>query len=255
MSGPLNKVGSKYMTEIIAEIGINFMGEMNIARRLIADASECGATVAKFQWYSVYDLFGDSNKKTYNKDIYDNVQAFELDEAKIEQLMKWCDLEGIEFMCSIFDEERFKKLDTMGVKKHKLASRVSKYDRELAYKVLDTGKPTYVSLGFDAEPFDTAKYPNCMHLYCVAKYPTEHHEFEMPAKFGWNERYYGFSSHAMDPYPAMVALARGAQCIEAHFTLNKSMAALQGGYDHICSLDKAELKQLCDFAHGIRRIK
>lgn len=243
------------MIDIIAEIGINFMGDMNIARKLIADAAECGATVAKFQWYSVYDLFGNPSKETYNKDIYENVQAFELDEAKLIQLSKWCELEGIEFMCSIFDEERFLKLEnTIGVRRHKLASRVSKYDRDLAHKVLDTGKPTYVSLGFDAEGFDTNKYPNCMHLYCVAKYPTEHYEFDIPKSFDLSG-YYGFSSHAMDPYPAMVALARGAQCIEVHFTLDKSMAALKGGYDHICSLDKTELKQLCDFAHSIRRIK
>lgn len=240
--------------EIIAEIGINHMGNMNIARRLISDAAECGATMAKFQWYSVYDLFGDSSKDTYNKDIYDHVQPFELDESKIEQLMKWCEKDGIEFGCSIFDEERFLKLDAMGVKKHKIASRVSKYDRELAEKVLATGKPTYVSLGFDAIAFDTTIYPNCRHLYCVAKYPSEHDDFAMPASFK-GSIYYGLSSHAMDPYPAMVALGRGAQCIEVHFTLDKSMAALPGGYDHLCSLDKQELKQLCDFAENIKDIK
>lgn len=243
------------MVEIIAEIGINFMGNMNIARRLIADAAECGSTMCKFQWYSAYDLFGDPSKDTYNKDIYDNVQAFELDEEKIEQLMKWCKLEGIDFGCSIFDEERFLKLDAMGVKKHKLASRVSKFDRPLAEKVLATGKPTYVSLGFDAEPFDIKKYPNCYHLYCVASYPTEHHEFNIPKIFNWTDSdYYGFSSHAMDPYPAMVALSRNARCVEVHFTLDKSMSALPGGYDHICSLDKTELKQLCDFAKKIEKI-
>lgn len=242
------------MVEIIAEIGINFMGNMSIARKLIADAAECGATMAKFQWYSVYDLFGDPSKDTYNKDIYENVQAFELNKEKIEQLMKWCDLEGIDFGCSIFDEERFEVLDALGVKRHKIASRVSKYDRPLAEKVLATGKPTYVSLGFDAEPFDTQKYPNCKHLYCVAQYPTEDHDFNLPKDFS-NSQYFGFSSHAMGPYPAMVALARGAQCIEVHFTLDKSMAALQGGYDHICSLDKKELRKLCNFARKIKNIK
>lgn len=242
------------MVEIIAEIGINFMGDMNIARRMIADVAECEATMAKFQWYGVYDLFGDPSKDTYNKDIYDNVQAFELDEEKIDQLMRWCDYEGIEFGCSVFDEERFLKLDAMGVKKHKIASRVSKYDRDLAYKMLDTGKTTYTSLGFDAEPLDTEKYPNCKHLYCVAKYPSEYSDFaDMPKDFN-DSRYYGFSSHAMDVYPSMVALARGAKCVEVHFTMSKSMAAMQGGYDHICSLDKQELKQLCDFAKKVGRI-
>lgn len=242
------------MVFIIAEIGINFMGNMNIARKLIADAAECGASAAKFQWYSVYDLFGNPDKDTYNKEIYENVQGFELDEDKIQQLMDWCDYEGIEFGCSVFDEERFEKLESMGVRWHKAASRVSKYDRPLAEKMLGTGKPTYVSLGFDAEPFDIQKYPNYRPLYCIAKYPSEHSDFDFKSvAFGENS-YYGFSSHAMDPYPAMVALARGARCIEVHFTLDKSMAALKGGYDHICSLDKSELKQLCDFAKKTKDI-
>ena len=242
------------MTEIIAEIGINHMGDMNVARRLIADAAECGATMAKFQWYSVYDLFGNPDKDTFNPDIYKNVQPFELDEGKVYQLKEWCDLEGIDFGCSVFDQGRFKTLDSMGVRKHKIASRVSKFDRSLAEKVLESGKPTYVSLGFDSKAFDISKYTNCMHLYCVAKYPTEHHDFDLPKSFS-DSIYYGFSSHAMDPYPAMVALARGAKCIEVHFTLDKSMSVLPGGYDHICSLDKKELKQLCDFSNHISRIK
>lgn len=243
------------MTEIIAEIGINFMGNMTIARKLIADAAEAKATAVKFQWYSANDLFGDPAKDTYRPDVCKVLEPFMLNEEKIEQLMLWCDLEGIEFMCSVFDEERFLKLDAMGVKKHKIASRVSKFDRPLAQKILSVGKPTYVSLGFDAERLVTDN-TDCHYLYCVASYPTEYDELDIPQVFGRTQTdYYGFSSHAMTPYPAMVALARGAKCIEVHFTLDKSMAALPGGYDHICSLDKAELKQVCDFAKHAELIK
>jgi sialic acid synthase SpsE len=58
----------------------------------------------------------------------------------------------------------------------------------------------------------------------------------------------------MTPYPAMVALARGAKCIEVHFTLDKGMAAMPGGFDHICSLDKSELKQLVEFSKHTDKI-
>lgn len=242
------------MVKVIAEIGINFMGNMNIARKLIADAKEAGASMAKFQWYSVFDLFGDQSKKTYSKDIYDNVREFELDEGKIEQLMRWCEADDIEFGCSVFDMERFLKLDSMGVKSHKVASRVARFDRDLAIAMLKTGKPTYVSLGFDSEPFDTSMYSNCMHMYCVAKYPSEYSDFQIPKSFS-DSMYYGFSSHAMTPYPSMVAIARGAKCVEVHFTLDKSMAAMKGGYDHICSLNKKELTQLCEFAQHSSKIK
>ena len=242
--------------EIIVDVGINHMGNMNIARKLIHDAAECRASICKFQWYSVQDLFNNPDKDTFRPDIYEVLKPFELNEEKIEKLMYWCEEDGIEFMCSVFDNERFEKLDRMGVKKHKVASRVSKYDRLLAEKILKTGKQTFVSLGFGAEPFDTKKYPNCYHLYCVAKYPAEYSDFKMPKTFDWvDSDYYGFSSHASTPYPSMVALARGAKCIEVHFTMDKSMAALPGGFDHICSLDKTELKQLVDFSKHAEKIK
>jgi sialic acid synthase SpsE len=241
------------MVKILVDVGINHMGNMDLARNLIADAAECGADICKFQWYSAFDLFGDPAKDTYRAEIYKQVAPFELNEKKIEQLMGWCDLENIEFACSVFDEERFNILDSMNVLAHKIASRVSKYDRPLAVKMLETGKPCYTSLGFDAEPFDAEKYPNIRQLQCVAKYPTFNEDFDIPRSFE-DSIYCGLSSHATTPYPAMVAIARGAKVIEVHFTLSKSMVVLPGGFDHLCSLDKNELMQLVDFAYHAEKI-
>lgn len=242
------------MAKIIVDIGINHMGDMNIARHLISNAAEIGADICKFQWYSCDDLFGDPSKDTYNKDIYQKVKPFELNRDKIKQLIEWCDLENIEFMCSVFDEERFYELDSFGVKKHKIASRVSKYDRSLATKMIETGKSCYVSLGFDAEPFDIEKYDGVKHLWCLAKYPSWSEDFSnMPRWYDGNP-FSGFSSHATSPYPAMIALSRGAEIIEVHFTLDKSMSAMLGGFDHLCSLDKSELRQLVDFAYNTELI-
>lgn len=234
------------MAKIIVDIGINHHGNLDIARKLIGDASECGADIVKFQWYSVFGLFGDSLKPTYNKEMYEILKPFELDESKIEKLIRWCEIDGVEFGCSVFDEERFLKLEAMEVKTHKIASRVSKYDRMLAEKILSTNKICYASLGFGADPFD-AKYTNCKYLYCVSKYPSYHEDIKLPKSFS-DTIYYGFSSHATTPIPSIVAISRGAKIIEVHFTLDKSMAVAKGGYDHLCSLNKTELKQLVDFS-------
>jgi N,N'-diacetyllegionaminate synthase len=238
---------------IIAEIGINHMGNMNLAHKLISDAAECGADIAKFQYYSCDDLFGDPSKPTYRPDVYQLVKPFELDEQKVELLMKLCDKEKIEFGCSCFDEERFNILEKHGIKSHKIASRVSKFDRNLAHKILNTGKLCFSSLGMGAELFDTIKYPNCKHLYCIAKYPTEYEEINFPKSFK-DSIYYGFSSHAKNIYPSMVALSRGAKCIEVHFTESRSMCAMSGGFDHICSIEKNELKQLVDFSKQMEKL-
>lgn len=239
------------MIEIIADIGINHFGRTDIIRQLIANIAECGANTAKFQWYSAYDLFGNPRISTFNKDIYEKIVPFDLSEKQIEQIMRWCEIEGIEFMCSVFDNKRFDALEGLGVKKHKIASRVSKFDRPLAEKMLATGKPCYASLGFGAEPFDTVKYPNCRHLFCVASYPTEYSELTIPAKF---DEYFGFSSHSMNSAPSMIAISRGAQVIEVHFTLSKGMSAVSGGLDHISSLEKTDLRELIVFARKAEKI-
>lgn len=238
---------------IIADIGINSMGNMSLAKKMIIDLAEIGVDICKFQWYSTYDLFGDPAKGTYNKEIYDLVKPFELSEAKIIELMECCDKYGVEFGCSVFDNDRFDILEKLGVKTHKIASRVSKYDRPLAERMLATGKKTFVSLGFNAISFDKNKYPNMKTLYCLAKYPSEDSDFNLPKSFS-DSIYDGFSSHAMNPYPAMVALARGAEIIEVHYTQSKSMVVLPGGYDHLSSLNKDELKQVCDFSKSIKYI-
>lgn len=239
---------------IIAEIGINFMGNMDLARKLIANAAEIGCDVAKFQYYSCDDLFGDSSKPTFRPDIYRLVKPFELNEQKIEQLMKYCDLENIEFGCSVFDFQRFNVLERLNVKSHKVASRVSKFDRPLAEAMLNTNKTCYVSTGFDAQHFDKQKYTNMKHLYCVAKYPTYNEDLNIPVEFGKDKTYQGFSSHATEPHPCLVALARGATVIEAHFTLDKSMVMFPGGFDHLASLNVSEMKQVVDFARKMEKL-
>ena len=88
----------------------------------------------------------------------------------------------------------------------------------------------------------------------MAKYPSWPEDFkDMPNIFNSNP-YYGFSSHATNAYPSMIAIGRGAKVVEVHFTLDKSMVAMSGGFDHLCSLDKEDLTQLVNFAEQAEKI-
>ena len=240
-------------TVIVADLGINHHGNMGLARKMIADVAECGVSIAKFQYYSVNSLFGDSTKPTYNKEIYDQVKPSELDQPKIEQLMRWCEIEGIEFGCSAFDADRFNILESLGIKSHKAASRVARFDRALTEQMLATGKTTYVSLGFGATGYDSVKYPNLRTLYCVASYPNEYSDLCMPKSFKDSD-YCGISLHSFSPVPGMIAISRGAQVVEVHYTTDKGLAVVSGGFDHTSSLDKDELKQLVQFARQAEKI-
>lgn len=222
---------------IIAEIGINHNGSPNLAHELIQQARISGADIAKFQFYDPYKIFGPQGS-------YPNAEAlaqaltvqFGFDEAK--QLKAWCDQEGIEFMASTFDLERFAWTESLGVRRHKIASR-SVEETTLCERILATGGETFISLGFwtgDGVPY-AAK--NARYMYCVPKYPTPYEDLRLPASFA-DSVYEGFSDHTIGIEASLVAVGRGARIIEKHFTLNKGLP----GPDHICSATPDELAEL-----------
>lgn len=222
---------------IIAEIGINHNGRLELAHELIRQAKIAGADVAKFQFYDPYKIFGPAGS-------YPNAEAlaqaltvqFGYDDAK--QLKAWCDQEGIEFMASVFDLERFEWTQSLGVRRHKIASRAAQ-DRELCERMLATGQETFVSLGFWTEPGVPYAAPNARYLYCVPKYPCPYEALDLPRAFS-ETVYAGFSDHTIGIEASLVAVGRGARIIEKHFTLNKGLP----GPDHICSATPDELTEL-----------
>lgn len=241
------------MVLIIAEIGINHNGNIHLAHEMVRKAAACGADVAKFQAYSVDAIFGPDGEDP-NPEIHTGVKPLEFDQEQFAQIKEWCNEEGIEFMCSVFDEERLQWMEDLGVKRHKIASRVSKLNRPLAQKMIDTGKECYMSLGFNSEPIE-GNPENLKYLYCISEYPTEYKSIKLPRSFS-KERgvsytaYYGFSDHSLGIGASLSAVGRGAQLIEKHFTLNKAAS----GFDHVCSIDPEELKDLARYTREMEKI-
>ena len=227
--------------EIIAEIGQNHNGDMELARRLIAEAKAAGAGVAKFQVYSARDLF-----PKVGNEWFDYNCRTELSRADVEMLASECRKHDIEFMASVFDVERVGWLESVGVRRYKIASR-SVRDRALVEAVAATGKPVIVSLGMWNEPsFPEFDAPGGVeYLYCVSKYPTELadlHFAEIDFKL-----YLGFSDHTIGVDAAIIALSRGARVIEKHFTLDQQMY----GPDHSGSMTPSELAALSRFRDNL----
>ena len=229
------------MPEIIAEIGQNHNGDMNLALRLIAEAKAAGASVAKFQVYDARALFPKEGNEWFDYNC-----RTELSRANVEMLARECDRIGIEFMASVFDVERIAWLEAVGVRRHKIASR-SVRDRALVNAISSTGKRVLVSLGM----WSDSKFPE-IHakggadfLYCVSKYPTALSDLHFSnVDFG---KYAGFSDHTIGVNAPMMALARGATIIEKHFTLDKNAY----GPDHSGSMTPEELVTLCQFRDSL----
>ena len=152
-------------------------------------------------------------------------------------------------MASVFDLERFGWTESLGVRRHKIASRAAQ-DKELCERILATGDETFVSLGFwsgDQVPYDA---PNARYLYCVPKYPCPYDDVALPRSFA-ESIYDGFSDHTIGIEAALVAVGRGARIIEKHFTLNKGLP----GPDHVCSATPDEMAELGRLARLMEKLR
>ena len=225
--------------EIIAEIGQNHNGDIEIARDLIHAAAENGADVAKFQTFDAKALFP---TKEEGNEWYDYNCATELTRDDLNLLNEECQKAGIEFMSSAFDVERVSWLQELGVKRHKLASR-SIHQPDLINAIKNTGKPIICSLGMWNNP----KFPvieasgGIYYLYCVCKYPTPLVDLKLQdITFDPQTSFAGFSDHTIGIAGSITAIARGARILEKHFTLDQSMY----GPDHQGSMTPAELKEI-----------
>ena len=229
------------MTILIAEIGQNHNGDIGLAKELISAAKTNGADIAKFQFYDARALFSAKDNPWYDYNI-----KTELSYRDVEILFDYCTKADIEFMVSSFDVERLKFVESLGVSRHKVASR-SIADPDLINTALGTGKEVYISLGhWKDEEFPVFSQPgDAKYLYCVSKYPTEIEDIKF--KSVSFDRYDGFSDHTIGIDIAKVAIARGAKIIEKHFTLDHKMY----GPDHSCSMLPDELAELDRFRKSI----
>lgn len=241
--------------EIIAEIGINHNGNMNLAKSLIQTAQSCGADVVKFQFYDPYEVL---NKSDFlqTKDWEAIVNAASFTYGQVVGLYNYCEHWGIEFMASVFDLERLDWLIQLPVKRFKIASR-SIYDKKLVQTIQAQRRPYFVSMGMidktKEEVYDTWKRlwmppnatGNTTYMFCVSKYPTPLGECGLYKNMFENsyDSYAGYSDHTIGTTAAKMAIAYGARVVEKHLTVDKSMV----GPDHKCSATSLELAEICKF--------
>jgi len=247
--------------KIIAEIGINHNGSLETAKKLIYEAKQAGADLAKFQ---LRDHSSRIDLDTHPwKDI---LLKCTLSRRMVQELKLYCDMNDIEFFASPFDLDAVRLLEEIGVKRYKIASN-QVYNEPLVRAIYNTAKPVMVSYGAVRDDFvkpplimkmfekDGVEYPDIKKLYCISKYPApiEDIDFFIHYSFGYRsifEYYDGFSDHTIGIAAAMVAMSLGAKIIEKHFTLDRDMP----GPDHSCSATPSDLKALCSFRDEVERI-
>ncbi len=228
--------------EIIAEIGQNYNGDMGLAKEMIKTAKASGADVAKFQVFETDSIFQKQDNPWYDYNC-----RSQLTRDEVFFLAEECEKNKIEFCASVFDAERVEWLETVNVKRYKIASRSVK-DQPLISALVETNKPLIVSLGmWDSDTFPSFGDDTVVdYLYCISKYPTQLEDLNF-SNVDFSQ-YSGFSDHTIGITASIVALARGAKIIEKHFTLDKTMY----GPDHQGSMTPEELKSLSGFRDRIQ---
>ena len=222
----------------VAEIGMNHNGNFDLAHELIRQAKGAGADVAKFQ-------FG-------WRDRPDEINHITPERA--QALKRWCEFAEIEMLASIITEDALDLAHHVGLDRYKIASRTVIDKPDLCERILAEGKPTYVSLGMwtgAGFPFGDPEPGRLHYIYCRSEYPAQPWSMSgMPARFS-PEAYFGYSDHLLGIEGCVLAVARGAEFIEKHFTLDKASAVIR---DHVLSATPAEFRQLTDIGRPLARL-
>jgi sialic acid synthase SpsE len=226
---------------VVAEIGLNHDGRWDRAYEMIRHAALAGATIAKFQ-------FGWRQQPGEINHISPELAA---------RLKQWCEYFGVEFMASIIADDSLDLAKPLEPRRYKIASRTVIDKPKLVERVLAEEKETFISMGWWLKegrkgwPFG-APTEKVRYIFCQSSYPTYPTQLAaLPERFG-ADGYFGFSDHTHGTEACLLAIARGAQFVEKHFTLDKTIIAVHN--DHVLSVDPAELRALCEHGRAIGRL-
>ena len=245
---------------IIAEIGVNHGGSVELAYKMIDEAKKSGADAVKFQTFKASSLVGKNTPKVaYQLSTTDNdeshfemINSLEFKYEDHKPVFDYCQSKGIDFISTPYDSESAIFLDNLGVQIFKTAS-ADIVDLPLHRILASTRKSIIISTGMATlgEIEEVLAIYACEDitkvslLHCVANYPCSYQSLNLnvlKTLIRVFNRPVGFSDHAIGPYPAVASIALGAQIVEKHFTLDKNMS----GPDHKASSTPEEFAQLVE---------
>jgi N,N'-diacetyllegionaminate synthase len=251
---------------IIAEIGVNHNGSIDLARDLIDAAVVAKADAVKFQTFFADDLVTRSAAKadyqvanTANADSqYSMLKALELTEAQFAELHAYCATKGIAFLSTPFSEDAADLLARVGVSAFKISSGDLTHLPMLAHIakkglpiILSTGMGTLTEVEEALAAINGVGNRQVSLLHCVSNYPASADDCNLAAMDTMAQAFglpVGWSDHSVGAAISWAAVARGAKIVEKHITLDQNLP----GPDHKASMEPADFAAFVD---GIRMIE
>ncbi len=267
---------------IIAEIGVNHNGNINLAKKLIISAKKCGADAVKFQNFTADNLTTKNSKKapyqirnTRNKETqHKMLKKLELKKEDYFYLKKFSKKNKIEFISSVFDEEsidfltkklkvKFIKIPSGEITNYLVLKKLQKIKNKI---ILSTGMANIREIVEAINIISKKRIYKCqkknisiinkkLHmklkkritiLHCVTDYPVEEKFANLSAIEKLSKTLsldIGYSDHTLGIVAPLIAVSKGAKIIEKHFTLNNRLP----GPDHKASLEPSKFAKMVEY--------
>jgi len=251
----------KHDVFIIAEIGNNHNGSIEMAFEMIDSAIAAGANCVKFQMRDMASVYRKKSLEREAEDlgteyVLDLLNRFQLTINEHRLLSEYCSSNGIIYMCTPWDSKSINVLENFDLPAYKVAS-ADLTNLPLIDDLIATGKPLILSTGMSSEEeiqitvnFLTKRKVEFVLLHCNSTYPAPFHDINL----NWMNRLkeihplIGYSGHERGIAVSLAAVGLGAKVVERHFTFDRNME----GPDHPASLEPGEFKALVS---GIREIE
>ena len=255
------KIGTEYPPLVIAEIGINHEGNLEVAKEMVDAAFRAGVEIVKHQTHIVEDEMSGAAKKVIpgNADmsIYDIMERCSLNEQEEFQLKEYVEAKGMIFISTPFSRAAADRLRQWDVPAYKIGSgecnnyplleHIASFGKPI---ILSTGMNTIESVAKAVSIFEKHKVKYAL-LHTTNLYPTPNRLVRLGAMQEMANHFsntpFGLSDHTLTNHACFAAVALGASILERHFTDHMDRT----GPDIVCSMDEENCKALIEGSHII----
>ncbi|MFD2828767.1 N-acetylneuraminate synthase [Leeuwenhoekiella polynyae] len=259
------KIGRDYPPLVIAEIGINHEGSLQVAKEMVDAAYRAGVEVVKHQTHIVEDEMSGAAKKVIPGNaaisIYEIMKRCALDEVDEIALKNYVEEKGMIFISTPFSRAAANRLQTMNVAAYKIGSgecnnypllkHIAAFGKPV---ILSTGMNTIESISKAVQIFKDAGTPFAL-LHTTNLYPTPTHLVRLGAMTQVHEAFpdvpFGLSDHTLNNNACLGAIALGASILERHFTDHMRRT----GPDIVCSMDEKACSELIKSSNEIWQMR
>ena len=252
---------------VIAEAGVNHNGDVNIAKKLCLAAKEAGANAIKFQtWVTEKIITKNVKQASYQMKNTRNensqfamLKPLELSYNEFREVKAYCDNIDIQFVSTADEKDSLDFLIEIGIPFIKVGSgdigNIS-YLRYIGTKhmpvILSTGMSSLADVEFSVRALRDGGAADIVLLHCTTNYPCPYDSVNLYAMDTLRNAFglpVGYSDHTIGIEVSIAAVARGAQVIEKHFTLDRSME----GPDHLASTEPKEFKKMVEAIRNVEK--